>query len=114
MAIVDSQSGKVVATAPIGEGADAVAYDEGSGLVFSSNGESGNLTILHQDSADHYTVRQTLSTMLGARTLALDPTSHRVYTVSAKLGPKPAVTKETPKPKPQVVPDSFVVLVIAQ
>jgi hypothetical protein len=83
-------------------------------LVFSSNGESGNLTILHQDSADHYTVRQTLSTMLGARTLALDPTSHRVYTVSAKLGPKPAVTKETPKPKPQVVPDSFVVLVIAQ
>ena len=114
MAIVDSQSGKVVATAPIGEGADAVTYDEKSGLVFSSNGESGNLTVLHQDSSDRYTVRQTLATMLGARTLALDPASHRVYTVSAKLGPKLAATKETPKPKPQILPDSFVVLVIAQ
>jgi YVTN family beta-propeller protein len=114
MAIVDSQSGKVAATVPIGEGADAVAYDGGNGLVFSSNGESGNLTIVHQDSADHYRVQQTLSTMLGARTLALDLANHRVYTVSAKLGHKAAVTKENPKPKPQVLPDSFVVLVIAQ
>jgi YVTN family beta-propeller protein len=114
MAIVDSRSGKLMGTVPIGEGADAVAYDTRNGLVFSSNGESGNLTIVSQDSAGLYTVRQTLDTMLGARTLALDPASGRVYTVSAKLGHKPAVTKENPKPKPQVIPDSFVVVVIAQ
>ena len=54
MAIVDSQSGKLVAAAPIGEGSDAVAFDSKRGLVLSSNGESGNLTILHQDSPDQY------------------------------------------------------------
>jgi YVTN family beta-propeller protein len=112
MTVVDCQSGKLIATAPIGEGADAVVYDNKRGLVFSSNGEGGNLTILHQDSPDHYTVRQTLTTKPGARTLALDDTTGEIYTVTASMGHKPAPTKEVPNPKATVLPDSFVVLVV--
>ena len=104
MTVVDSQSGKLVATAPIGEGADAVAYDSKRGLVLSSNGESGNLTILHQDSPDHYTTLQTLTTLSGARTLALNPTTGEIYTVSATLGHKPAPTKDVPNPRPPILP----------
>jgi len=114
MTIVDSQSGKLVATAPIGEGADAVAYDSKHGLVLSSNGESGNLTVLHQDSPDHYTTLQTLTTLPGARTLALNPTTGDIYTVTATLGHRPAPTKEMPNPRPPILPDSFVALVIGR
>lgn len=112
MAVVDSTSGKVVATPEIGAGSDAVAYDAKRGLVLSSNGESGTLSILHQASPDHYATLQTLPTMTGARTLALDPSNDSIYTVTARLGPKPTATKELPKPKPEIVPDTFVVLVV--
>jgi YVTN family beta-propeller protein len=114
MAIVNSQSGKLVAAAPIGEGSDAVAFDSKRGLILSSNGESGNLTILHQDSPDQYTTLQTLNTLPGARTLALNPTTGEIYTVSATLGQRPAPTKDIPNPRPPVVPNSFVVLVIGR
>jgi YVTN family beta-propeller protein len=114
MTVVDSQSGKLVATAPIGEGSDAVAYDSRRGLVLSSNGESGNLTILHQNSPDHYTVLQTLTTLPGARTLALNQSTGEIYTVSATLGHRPAPTKEMPDPKPPILPNSFVVLAIGR
>lgn len=114
MTILDSQSGKLVATAPIGEGADAVAFDSKHGLVFSSNGESGNLTILHQDSPDHYTTLQTLTTLPGARTLALNPTTGEIYTVTASLGQRPAPTQDNPNPRAPIVPNSFVVLVVGR
>jgi YVTN family beta-propeller protein len=114
MTIVDSQSGKLVATAPIGEGADAVAFDSKRGLVVSSNGESGNLTILHEDSPDHYTTLQTLSTLPGARTLALNPATGEIFTVTATLGHRPAPTKEVPNPRPPIMPNSFVVLVVGR
>jgi YVTN family beta-propeller protein len=112
MTIVDSQSGKLVATAPIGEGADAVAFDSKRGLVLSSNGESGTLSILRQDSPDHYTTVQTLKTLPGARTLALNPTTGEIFTVTATLGHRSAPTKEVPNPRAPIVPDSFAILVI--
>jgi len=114
MTVVDSQSGKLVTTAPIGEGADAVAYDSKHALVLSSNGESGNLTVLHQDSPDHYTTLQTLTTQAGARTLGLNPTTGEIYTVTATLGHRPAPTKEMPNPRAPILPNTFVVLVIGQ
>jgi len=114
MAVVDSTSGKLVATVPIGEGPDAVAYDPVRAAIFSSNGESGDLTIVQQVTPDRYDKVQTLPTKLGARTLALDPDSGKLYTVSAKLGPKPTATAAVPKPKPAVLSDSFIALVIGQ
>lgn len=114
MAVVDSLSGKLIATVPIGEGPDAVVYDPVRSTIFTSNGESGDLTVVKQITPNSYASVQTLSTKLGARTVALDPASGTLYVVSSDLGPKPKATVAVPKPKPAVVPDSFVVLVISQ
>jgi YVTN family beta-propeller protein len=108
MAIVDSVAGKVVATADIGARADAAAYDAKHGLVFSSNGD-GSLTILSQASADRYEPMQTLSTHLGARTMALDAATGTLYLVAADFA-STAASGAAEKTRPAVVPNSFVVL----
>jgi YVTN family beta-propeller protein len=112
MAITNSETGAQVAQVPIGRGPDAAAYDEKRGLVFSSNGE-GTLTVVKQESPDHYSVLGTVKTQAGARTMALDSATGRVYLVTAEFGPAPAATTEQPRPRPTVVPDSFTVLVVA-
>jgi DNA-binding beta-propeller fold protein YncE len=111
MAVVDAKSGKVVASVPIGNGPDAAAFDPGTQLVFSSNGE-GTLTIVHQDSPDKYSVIQTIDTARGARTMTLDPASHKVFLVTAKFGPAPAPTTEQPRPRPPMLPNTFEVIVV--
>ena len=113
MAVVDSTSGKVVASPAIGNGPDAAAFDATHALAFSSNGE-GTLTILSQKSANEYSLLQTLATKQGARTMTLDPATGTVYTVSADFGPRPAATTENPRPRPPILPDSFVVLVVGR
>lgn len=112
MTVVDSTSGKLVATVPIGKHPDAAGFDPNAHLVFSSNGE-GTLTVAHQDSPDKYTVVQTVSTAAGARTMTLDPASHTVYLVTAKFGPAPAPTEAQPHPRPAMLPGSFEVLVVS-
>ena len=111
MVVTDSQSGRQVATISIGEHPDAAAYDPARGLVYSSNGD-GTLTVIHQDTPDHYTVIQTLATKRGARTMALDPGTGKVYLVSADFGPTPAPTDDVPNPRPATIPGTFVVLVV--
>jgi YVTN family beta-propeller protein len=113
MAVTDAVSGKQAALVPIGEHPDAAAYDKKRGLAFSSNGE-GTLSVVHEDSADGYTVVQTLPTQRGARTMALDEATGKVYLVTADFGPAPAATAEQPHPRPTLVPDSFVVLVVGE
>jgi YVTN family beta-propeller protein len=110
MVVTNSESGAQVAQVPIGSRPDAAGYDEKRGLVFSSNGE-GTLTVVHQESADHYSVLDTVKTQAGARTMALDPDG-RVYLVTAEFGPAPAPTTEQPHPRPVTLPDSFTVLVV--
>jgi YVTN family beta-propeller protein len=112
MAVTDASSGRHVTDIPIGEHPDAAAFDPGLGLVFSSNGD-GTLTVIQQLDADHYRIAATLPTQKSARTLALDPRSHRVYLVAAQFGPAPPATAELPRPRPPVLPDSFTVLVAA-
>jgi YVTN family beta-propeller protein len=111
MAVTDAVNGKQVALVPIGEHPDAAGYDQKRGLVYSSNGE-GTLTVVHQDAADRYTVVQTLPTQRGARTMALNEATGKVYLATADFGPAPAATAEQPHPRPALVPDSFVVLVV--
>jgi YVTN family beta-propeller protein len=113
MAVTDAVNGKQVALVPIGEHPDAAEYDQKRGLVYSSNGE-GTLTVVHQDAADRYTVVQTLPTQRGARTMALNEATGKVYLVTADFGPAPPATAEQPHPRPALVPDSFVVLVVGQ
>lgn len=108
MAVTDASSGRRVAKVAIGEGPDAVAFDPALGLVFSSNGE-GTLTIVHEDGPNRYSVVKTLPTARGARTLALDLRSHKVYLVTSDFGPAPEPTKDVPHPRPTQVKDSFTV-----
>ena len=110
MAVINADTGDVVAAVPIGAGVDANAFDPGTQLAFSSNG-SGTLTVVHEDSPDKYTVVQNLETLRGARTMALDPQTHRVFLVTADFGPPPAATAENPRSRPAILPESFKVLV---
>ena len=110
MAVVNADSGKVLATLPIGEGVDATAFDDDNGLAFASCGE-GVLTVVREESADKFSVAETVTTQPGARTLALDSKTHNVFVVTAKFGPPPAATADQPRPRRSILPDSFVVLV---
>jgi DNA-binding beta-propeller fold protein YncE len=110
MAMVDGNSGKVLAHLPIGEGVDATRYDPGTNLAFASCGE-GVLTVLREESAAKFSVAENVKTERGARTMALDPKTHNVYLVTAKFGPRPAPTAENPHPRPAIEPGSFVLLV---
>jgi DNA-binding beta-propeller fold protein YncE len=111
MAVVDTSSGKVLGTAPIGEGVDAAAFDPGTGLVFASCGE-GTLTVVRVGSTGRPEVAQSAVTQRGARTLALDLGKHRVFLVTADFGPPPAATAAQPRPRPALLPGSFRLLVL--
>ena len=112
MAVSDAHAGKLVTTVPIGSGVDAAGFDAGTGDVFASNGD-GTLTVIHEDAPDRYHVVETVPTMTGARTMTLDPTTHRVYTASAKFGAAPAATTaENPRRRPPMIPGSFTLLVL--
>ncbi len=86
MSVVDINSGKVIATLPIGQGVDAVAYDPETHYIFCSNGDA-TTTIIKQESADSYSVVQTLATAIRAKTLALDTKTHKIYLSVADLKP---------------------------
>jgi YVTN family beta-propeller protein len=111
MAVTDAISGKAVAQIVIGRGSDGTVFDPDLGLVFSSNGIDGTLTVIHQDSPDDYRVIATVTTQVSARTMALDPATHKIYLAAAQFGPPQASTDDQPRPRPSVVPDSFVVLI---
>ena len=113
MAVVDADSGKVVATVPIGEGVDANAFDPGTGLSFASCGD-GTLTAARRDGDDKYAVAQTVSTQQGARTMALDEKTHTIFLVTAQFGPPPSPSAENPRPRRPMVPGSFVLLVVGK
>jgi YVTN family beta-propeller protein len=114
MAVVDTESGKVVATPAIGEGPDAAGFSPGGQFAFSSNGQSGTLTVVHEDDADHFSVAQDVATRRGARTMTVDPDGSHVYLVTAEFGPRPAATTENPRPRPTIVPGSVEVIVVGK
>src|SRR5215469_10562116 len=105
MAIVDADSGKVLATPPIGDGVDATTFDDDTGLAFASCGE-GVLSVVKEEGGKYSA--ESVPTKRGARTLALDPKTHHVFTVTADFGPRPAPTADNPRPRPPMLPDSFV------
>jgi len=113
MAVVDADTGKIMATPPIGEGVDATAYDDDTHLAFASCGE-GVLTIVKEEAADKFSVVETVPTQQGARTMALDSQTHNAYVVTANFGPPPAATAENPHPRRSIIPDTFVVLVVGK
>ena len=112
MAVVDSESGKMLATPAIGNGPDAAGWSAAHHLAFASCGE-GVLAVVDAASPDYKTI-QMLQTQQGARTMTYDAATDRVYTVTAKFGPRPEPTAENPRPRPSILPGSFTVLVIGR
>jgi YVTN family beta-propeller protein len=113
MAVIDAGTGRVVTTVPIGEGPDAAAFDPEKKLVFSSNGQ-GTLTVVQQQTPDKYTVAQTVNTQRGARTMALDLKTHKLYLADAEFGPAPAASSDNPRPRPKILPGTFKLLVVSE
>lgn len=103
MAVVDADTGKVVANPAIGEGCDATAFDADRSLAFASAGD-GTITVIREDGSDKFSVAQTVVTQKAARTMALDAKTHKLFTVTAIV----TGTRQDRK----IEPDSFVVLVV--
>ncbi len=114
MAVVDADSGKVLATPAIGEGVDATAFDPETNLAFASCGGDAVLTAVKEESPEKFSVAENVPTQKGARTLALDTKTHNVFVVTAQFGPRPAPSADNPRPRPPILPDSFVVLVVGK
>lgn len=112
MVIVDARSGRHVATVPIGDAPDGAEFDPALATAFSSNGE-GTLTVVHEEDPDRFAVVANVLTQERARTMTIDPVSHRVYLVTASFGEAPAPTKENPAPRRPMVPETFTVIVMA-
>ena len=111
MVMMDSTDGKVLATAPIGEGVDGAAFDPGTQLAFASCGQSATVTIAKEETPDKLTVVQTLKTERGARTMALDPTTHKIYLPTAQFESPTNQVADTPRQRPRMVPGTFKILV---
>lgn len=111
MIVTDATSGRQVARVAIGDGPDGAAFDGDLGFVFSSNGADGTLTVIHQETPDQYRVIASVQTQKSARTMALDPATHRIFLAAAHLGDTPPPTADQPHPRPSILPDSFVILV---
>ena len=106
MAITDPDAGKMIATAPIGQGPDGVAFD--NGYAFSSNGRDGTITVVGQEGGK-WAALETVQTQLGARTIGADPRTHKLYLPAAEYGP-PAQGKR----QGAMLPDSFQIVVVGK
>jgi len=111
MLVMDSSSGKVLATLPIGQGVDACVYDPVGKCAFASCGD-GTLTVVQQSDKDTYAVTEKAVTEPRARTMAFNPATATAYLPIAKFGPAPTPSADQPRPRPPVIPDTFEILVV--
>lgn len=98
--VVDAASGKVVASIANGTRVDALGWDPSQKLIYVPNGGEGNVTVVHQESADKYAVVATVATFAGAKTITVDPKTHRAYLFQPERGPAPPPPAGTPAPAP--------------
>jgi YVTN family beta-propeller protein len=108
LVMMDATTGKVLGTEPIGQGVDATRFDSGTQYAFASNGD-GTITVIHEDSPTQFSVVENIATERGARTMALDPTTHNLFTVTAQI-------ERIPNPPPhtrpfRMVPNTFHLLI---
>jgi len=111
MLVLNADNGKILASFPIGEGNDAAKFDPELKLAFASNGD-GTLSVVHEDGNDTFSLQQTVTTEPGARTMAVDTKTHRLFLPSADFIAPPPATPENPSPRRTMVPGSFRVLVL--
>ena len=98
--VLDATSGKVVATIANGDRVDALGWDAVQKLIYIPGGADGNVTVVHQDSPDKYTVVASVPTIRGAKTITVDPVKHVAYLFQPEFGPAPAPAPGAPAPAP--------------
>jgi hypothetical protein len=112
MAVVNADSGKIITTLPIGPGVDATAFDPSTGLIFNScGGGDGSLVVIRQTGADSYAVAGSFATQTRAKTLAVDPRTHRVFLTAPAFAPTPPATPGQKPARAPMIPGSFALLV---
>jgi hypothetical protein len=99
-AVINPETGKIVATITNGNGVDALGWDPSEKLIYIPAGRDSNVTIIHEDSPDKYTVIATVSTMTGAKTISIDPVAHVAYLFQPQYGPAPADAPKTTSGRP--------------
>jgi len=110
LVVMDAESGKVIRSFPISGGADAIVFEPETGLAFVATRE-GMVHIFHEDSPDKYSEFQTVKTEVGAKTMALDPKTHKLFLTTSDFGEPPAPTADRPHPNPVAIPGTFRLLV---
>lgn len=111
--ILDASNGKILAQLPIGKGVDGAAFDPELKHAVSSNGE-GTFTVVKEFAPDKFEVVETIQTEKGARTIAFDTKTKHFFTVTAQFGDTPPATTENPRPRPAILPGSFMLLEYGQ
>ena len=109
--VVDSKNGHKLTTLPIGDRVDASAFDPATKLLYASNGD-GTVTVIKQESANKYSVVETIKTLPGAKTMAYDAKFRRLYLSAAEYGPVPAAAPGQKRARAAVLPGTFKVLVV--
>jgi YVTN family beta-propeller protein len=110
MEMLDSATGKVIGSVPITAHVDAAAFDPVTGFAFASCGD-GTTTIAKEVSSDNLTLAQSLVTRPGARTMALDPDTHKIYLATMDYESQDAQSEGQPKRRPRMIPDTFKIVV---
>jgi DNA-binding beta-propeller fold protein YncE len=112
LVVMDASNGKIVTTLPIGSGTDAAVFDAEKKLVMTSNGE-GSITMIQEESPDKFTVVDTVKTQPGARTMALDTKTHKLFLIDQDRTTPPPAAPGQPAPRAESVPGTYRVLVVA-
>jgi YVTN family beta-propeller protein len=113
MVVINADNGKVVASPPVGGDPDGNGYDPTTGMLFAACRE-GLVSVIHEDSPDKYTVVGNITTQFGTRTMSMDSKTGHVFTVTADFKPAAAPTADNPKPRPEQIAGSFVILEIGK
>ena len=114
MVVMDADKGTILGTADIGRGCDGDAFDPEKGLAYSSNGGDGTVTVVSESKPGTFEAVATITTQPSARTMTLDPKTHRLYLSAATQAPAPAgaATKPQTKGRRNLVPGSFCIIVV--
>jgi len=113
MTVLDSETGRIITTQPIGKGVDATEFDASRALVYFSCGD-GTLSVFHEDTPDKYSLVESVKTQIGARTLAVDQKSGKAYLSVAESGPRPPAIAGAPQARAPMLPGSFGVIVVGK
>ena len=112
MVVMDAENGKVITNLPIGEGVDGVVFDPTLKRAYSSNGESGTITVVQEVDANNFKVLENIPTQKSAKTIAINTKTHKLYLPAAEFD-APAATEDGKEAKAKIKPGSFVVLEVA-